>query len=45
MKETLKDKINYEVNYFYVTEEGNYYENYLLDDIRKLYNPFNKFFN
>ena len=40
MKETLKDKINCEGNYFDITDEGNYRDIYVIEDIRKLYNLF-----
>ena len=40
MKETLKDKINWERNFFDITDEDNYYESDLFYDIKRLHNPF-----
>ena len=39
MKELLKDKINWEGNYFDITDDDVYCEEDMIFDIRKIYNP------
>lgn len=38
MKEILRDNINWDRNYFAITDKDHYHEMYLIVDIRKLYN-------
>lgn len=42
MKETLKDKTNWEGHYFYITDEDDSYKTYLIDNVKKIVTSFKK---